>query len=61
MSNTIVAVLFIVALVILGPITTIWCINTLFPVAAIPYTFDTWCATMILGGLFKTSVVNKKA
>lgn len=60
MSNAIVAVLFIVALVILGPIATIWCINTLFPVAAIPYTFDTWCAAMILGGLFKTSVVNKK-
>ena len=46
----------IVALVILGPIATIWSINTLFPVANIPYTVDTWCAAVILAGLFKSTL-----
>lgn len=40
--------------VVLGPIATIWALNTLFPVLAIPTTFDTWCATVILGGLVGT-------
>ena len=42
----------IVILVCLGPLATIWALNTLFPVLSIPFTFDTWCAAVILGGLF---------
>jgi hypothetical protein len=57
-------VLAIVALVILlvvfGPFFTIWSINTLFPVLAIPYTFETWCAVILLGLFLKGNVtVNK--
>ena len=33
-------------------IATIWAINTLFPALASPLTFATWCAAVILGGLF---------
>jgi hypothetical protein len=35
--------------VIFGPLLTIWALNILFPVLAIPYTFETWCAAVILG------------
>lgn len=40
-----------VAAIILGPIATIWSLNTLFPVLAIPVSFDTWCAALILGAV----------
>jgi hypothetical protein len=50
----------IIALIVLGPLFTIWALNVLFPVLAIPYTFETWAATIILGGFFKTTITTKK-
>jgi len=41
----------IALLLILGPVATIWSLNTLFPALNIPITFDTWCAALILGGV----------
>lgn len=38
----------IILAVVFGPFLTIWSLNTLFPVLAIPYTFDTWAATVLL-------------
>ena len=53
-------ILFAIALIVVGPLLTIWALNTLFPVLAIPYTFWTWVSVVILGGLFKSNVtVNK--
>lgn len=49
-------VLFFLALIALGPIATIWAVNTLFPALAIPYTLETWAATVILGGLFNARI-----
>ena len=46
----------IVALVVFGPLCSIWALNTLFPALAIPYTFDTWCAIVILGGAINTRI-----
>ena len=46
----------ILALVLLGPLLTIWSLNTLFPVLAIPYTIETWVAALVLGGLFTRTV-----
>jgi hypothetical protein len=43
--------LIALAALILGPIATIWSLNTLFPVLAIPLSFDTWCAALILGAV----------
>jgi hypothetical protein len=43
---------FIILLVIIGPIATIWSLNTLFPVLNIPMSFDTWVAALVLGGVF---------
>jgi hypothetical protein len=51
---------FIIFLIVVGPILTIWALNTLFPVLAIPTTLETWFAVVIIGGLFKSSVSIKK-
>jgi len=60
MSNVILGLLVVVALVILGPVATIWSLNTLFPALNIPIDFDHWCAVVVLGGVFKANVVYKK-
>jgi hypothetical protein len=55
MSDTfkILAIVALVAfIVIFGPFVWIWCINTLYPVANIQYTFDTWLASLLIGGSF---------
>lgn len=45
-----------ILLVILGPVATIWSLNTLFPVLAIPINFDTWVAALVIAGLFRTTI-----
>ena len=56
----ILALILIVVLVAIGPLLTIWAANTLFPVLAIPYNFETWCAVVLLGVFFRANVaVNK--
>ena len=52
-------VLFVIFLLVIGPVLVIWSANTLFPALAIPYTIETWIATIILAGVFKTTVNNK--
>jgi len=46
-------IIFAIALafIILIPCATIWSLNALFPALAIPLTFDTWCAALVLGGV----------
>ena len=51
MIKIIVALVVIIALLALMPLATIWSLNTLFPVLAIPTTIDTWLATIILSGV----------
>jgi hypothetical protein len=50
----------IIFLVVVGPFLTIWALNTLFPVLAIGYSFDTWLAVILLGGFFRANVNVKK-
>ena len=50
----------IIFLVIIGPLLTIWSLNILFPVLAIPYTWQTWVAVVIVAGIFKTNLTYKK-
>lgn len=62
MSNSTTVILWaliILALVIIGPIAVIWSLNILFPALAIPLSFDTWCAVVILSGVFKTTITRK--
>ena len=49
----------IVIIVIVGPLLSIWALNTLFPVLAIPYTLETWAALALIGGLFRSSFSTK--
>ena len=54
-------IVLVLLLVVFGPFFTIWALNTLFPVLVIPYTFDTWCATILLGMFLRGNVsVSKK-
>lgn len=50
----------VIGLLILGPLATIWAVNTLFPVLAIPYSFETWVAVVVLGMFLKGNVTVKK-
>jgi len=49
-------ILLIAAVLVVGPLLTIWSLNTLFPLLAIPYTLYTWSAVVLLGGLFKGKI-----
>ena len=59
MNKLILIVALVIFVVVIGPIATIWALNTLFPALAIPFTVETWLATVIVGGLFKTSISRK--
>lgn len=53
--------LIILALAVaIGPLLTLWTLNTLFPALVIPYTWETWLAALFLGGILTTNVTNKK-
>ena len=43
----------IVIIVIVGPLLSIWALNTLFPVLAISYTIQTWAAMLLVGGMLR--------
>lgn len=49
-------ILVVIALIVVGPLLTIWALNTLFPMLAIPYTFWTWLAVVLLGAAMKGNV-----
>jgi len=36
--------------IIIAPLATIWALNTLFPVLAIPLSWETWLAALVLFG-----------
>lgn len=37
-----------VLMIVFGPLAVIWALNALFPVLAIPFTFKTWFAVVLL-------------
>jgi hypothetical protein len=53
-------IVLVIALVILSPLATLWALNVLFPALAIPYTFETWLAIVVLGGLFSSSAYSSR-
>lgn len=60
MSKVTILLVLLVLVVVLGPIATIWAVNTLFPTLAIPYTLETWLATVIIGGIFRGDGISFK-
>lgn len=59
MTNNVIAVLVAIVVIILilifAPFLTIWSLNTLFPSLAIPYTMETWAATVLLTGVIQST------
>lgn len=55
MSKVTLALIFVIVFVILGlgPLLTIWSLNTLFPVLAIPYSIETWLSTVVIAGIIR--------
>jgi hypothetical protein len=54
-------VAFIIFLIVIGPILTIWAWNVLFGTHLfIETTLETWFAVVILGAVFKTTVRSKE-
>jgi hypothetical protein len=60
MSKLIVAIILVVFLIAVGPLATIWAVNTLFPALAIEYTFWTWLSVVVLGAFLQARVSVKK-
>lgn len=61
MTTTKIVVFLLLALLVIvfGPLLSIWALNTLFPVLAIPYSFDTWCAVILIKGLLTVQVTKR--
>lgn len=49
-------IIFAICLIIVGPLITIWSLDTLFPVLDIPMNFQTWAAVIGLGSFFSAKV-----
>ena len=54
--------LFVMAasIIFFSPLLSIWCLNTLFPVLAIPYTLDTWCAAFLLMSFLSFNILKAR-
>jgi hypothetical protein len=61
MIKIVLGIAFIVALIIAGPLAVLWSMNTLFPALAIPYSIETWFATLILGATISPTIRVKKS
>jgi hypothetical protein len=52
MTSALIKLIFGITLIVIavafGPLVGIWALNTLFPVLAIPYTWQTWLAYFFL-------------
>ena len=49
-------ILLIAVALVVGPLLTIWSLNTLFPVLVIPYTLYTWSAVVLLGAFLRARI-----
>lgn len=63
-TKDIMTIVFILTLAILvivfGPFAALWSLNTLFPVLAIPYTFYSWLAVVVMNLTWMAKVNLKK-
>ena len=60
MSKVSLLLILLFVVVLLGPLLAIWSLNTLFPVLAIPYSPETWLATVVIAGIFRGDGVSFK-
>ena len=59
MDKALLFLAFAVLMIVVGPIATIWALNTLFPALNIQLGFDTWLAIAVLTAVFKTTISKK--
>lgn len=63
-TKDIITIVFILTLAILvivfGPFAVLWSLNILFPVLAIPYTFYSWLAVVVMNLTWMAKVNIKK-
>ena len=43
---------FALIVAVITPLAMIWSLNVLFPVVAIPYSLETWCACSVFCAMF---------
>ncbi len=55
------AIAVIAIIFIAGPLVTIWSLNMLFPVLAIPYNAATWAAALWITGLLTGPILSFKS
>ena len=60
MSKVSLLLILLFVVVVFGPLLTIWSLNTLFPVLAIPYSIETWLATAVIAGIIRGDGVSLK-
>lgn len=60
MTKALLIIAVALLLIVFAPFATIWALNTLFVSLAIPYTFETWAAVVILSSVVKSNVSVKK-
>jgi hypothetical protein len=60
MSKVSLLLIVLFVAVVFGPLLTIWSLNTLFPVLAIPYSIETWLATVVIAGIFRGDGISFK-
>ena len=60
MSKVSLLLILLFVVVVFGPLLTIWSLNTLFPVLAIPYSPETWLATVVIAGIFRGDGISFK-
>ena len=51
-SGFVILLILAIVLIVLAPLAVIWAINTLVSTAAIPYTLETWAASIIICSVF---------
>jgi len=56
-----VAIVVILIILIFAPLLTIWSLNTLFTSLEIPYTMETWAATVIITGVIQSTNLGIKS
>jgi len=55
-TSIVIMICLVVVIVGIGPLLTLWALNTLFPVLALQYSFVNWCAVVLLHAFFTTSI-----
>jgi hypothetical protein len=60
MSKMSLILILVIVVLVFGPLLTIWSLNTLFPILAIPYSIETWLAAVVIAGIVRGDGISFK-